>query len=95
MSPRQARRVSLRNIAWGVLAILFMTVVSTAEAILRHPVGQAAAVTLLPVVAYLLGRWQGRRARPDDHAQLRHENRALKAKCKTLADMINGPVVRP
>lgn len=55
------RGSSIRALIWGVLAIGLITVLGTAEALLRHSLGQIAVMVLLPIAAYLLGRRSGRR----------------------------------
>lgn len=87
------RHSSLRALAWGMPLFGIVVVLAAAEAILSHGWGLVAVIVALPAAGYLVGRRHGRRAGADDQAQLRAENRALKAKCKTLSDMINGPEV--
>ena len=93
------RRSSVRAIAWSVLASVLIFAVGTAEAILRHPAGQAAALVLLPIGAYALGRWHGRRRAAPRHLDQRaaHERAAdelarLRAAVADLEDAAGRPV---
>jgi hypothetical protein len=64
------RNRTVRHLAWCAAAVLLLTMLGAAEAIVGHGLVLIALVVLLPVAAFLAGRWHGLR-------QLRERSRYL------------------
>jgi hypothetical protein len=65
-----SRNRTVRHVAWCAAAVLVLTLLGAAEAIVGHVLVLIALVVLLPVAAFLAGRWHGLR-------QLRERSRYL------------------
>jgi hypothetical protein len=92
------RRSSLRAFVWFALAVVVITMLAAAEALVRHSLGQVAVVVLLPVAGYVLGRWQGsRRGRPRqlDTRPARERAADELARLRALVADLEGAAGRP
>jgi hypothetical protein len=86
------RRSGARTIICGLFAVAAITVLGAAEALLRHPLGQVAAMVGLPIAAYLLGRRSGRRSVARAGTSLATELAALRSQVAELEDAARRPL---